>query len=67
MLLTWPIVVKTKIYTAQEVADILGIHKRTLINYENKGVFPAAKRNPVNKWRQFSEKDVKKLRDILQR
>lgn len=58
---------KVKIYTAQEVADILGIHKRTLINYENKGVFPVAKRNPVNKWRQFSEKDVKRLKEILQR
>lgn len=58
---------KVKIYTAQEVADMLGIHKRTLINYENKGIFPAARRNPVNKWRQFSEKDLKKLKEILQR
>ena len=58
---------RVKIYTAQEVADILGIHKRTLINYENKGIFPPARRNPVNKWRQFSEKEIKKLKEILQR
>lgn len=58
---------RVKIYTAQEVADILGIHKRTMINYERKGIFPVAKRNPVNHWRQFSEKDVKKLKEILQR
>lgn len=58
---------KVKIYTTQEVADILGIHKRTLINYEKKEIFPVAKRNPVNHWRQFTKKDLKKLKEILQR
>lgn len=58
---------RVKFYTAQEVADILGIHKRTLVNYENRGVFPKSRRNPVNHWRQFSKDDVKKLKEILQR
>jgi len=58
---------KVKIYTVQEVADLLGLYKRTVINYEIRGVFPSAKRSPVNNWRQYTEKDIKRLKEILQR
>lgn len=58
---------RVKFYTVQEVADILGIHKRTYVNYENKGVFPKAKRNPINRWRQFTKNDIQRLKEILNR
>jgi DNA-binding transcriptional MerR regulator len=52
---------------AQEVAPRLGISKQTLIRYEIKGVFPSAKRNAVNKWREYTENDVIRLKSILGR
>ena len=51
----------------QQVAILLGISKQTLIRYEVKGVFPSAKRNAVNKWREYTEADVVKLKTILGR
>lgn len=54
-----------KFFTAQEVAQRLGISKQTLFRYEKKGVFPKAKRNLINRWRQYSEEDVRKLKEII--
>jgi len=51
--------------TAQQVAEKLGISKQTLFRYEKKGVFPKARRNLINRWRQYSEDDLKKLREII--
>ncbi len=56
-----------KIYTVQEVADILGVYRRTVINYENKGVFPDPRRNPVNDWREYTEEDIQHLKRVLHR
>lgn len=58
---------KMKIYTVQEVADILGIYRRTVINYENRGIFPPPKRNPVNNWREYTQEDIQRLKRILHR
>ena len=52
-------------FTAQQVAEKLGISKQTLFRYENKGVFPKARRNLINRWRQYSDDDLKKLREIV--
>ena len=54
-------------YTVEEVAQHLGISKQTMLRYENKGIFPKANRNPINKWRVYSPGDVQKLLVILQR
>ncbi|HRZ14944.1 MAG TPA: MerR family transcriptional regulator [Candidatus Omnitrophota bacterium] len=54
-----------KIFTAQEVAQMLGISKQTLFRYEKKGIFPKAKRHLINQWRQYTEEDIKKLKSIL--
>ena len=54
-----------KKYNIQEVADILGIYKGTVKNYEEKGVFPKARRNPINKYREYAEEDVDILKRIL--
>ena len=54
-------------FSATEVAKILGISKQTLIRYEGKKIFPRAKRNAVNKWREYTLGDIKVLKKILGR
>ena len=51
----------------QQVAGELGISKQTLLRYENKGIFPQARRNLVNQWREYTLGDLKKLKEILGR
>jgi DNA-binding transcriptional MerR regulator len=57
--------VELRLFAAQEIADKLGISKQTLFRYEKKGVFPRARRNLVNRWRQYTEEDLKKLKEIV--
>jgi DNA-binding transcriptional MerR regulator len=52
-------------FTAQEVAQKLGISKQTLFRYEKKGVFPKARRNLINRWRQYTEEDIVRLTEII--
>lgn len=54
-----------KRYNIQEIADILGIYKGTIKNYEEKGIFPKAHRNPINKYREYSSQDLDILKRIL--
>jgi DNA-binding transcriptional MerR regulator len=54
-----------RLLTAQEVAERLGISKQTLFRYEKKGVFPKARRNMINRWRQYSEEDINALSEII--
>ena len=56
-----------KIYNIQEVADILGLYKGTILNYEKKHIFPKAARNPINRYREYTQEDVEKLKRILKR
>jgi DNA-binding transcriptional MerR regulator len=56
-----------RIYTADEVASLVGISKQTLLRYEKKGIIPRPRRNPVNKWREFSEDDINRLKKTLER
>ncbi len=56
-----------KFYSVREVANYLGISKQTLLRYEKKGCFPRARRNPINKWREYSWIDIQKLKSILGR
>jgi DNA-binding transcriptional MerR regulator len=55
-----------KKYTVQEVADILGIYRGTVINYEKKGIFPEPRRNPINGYREYTEEDIAYLKNILE-
>jgi DNA-binding transcriptional MerR regulator len=57
--------IKNKLFTAQEIAGKLGISKQTLFRYEKKGVFPKARRNLINRWRQYSEEDLGRLSEII--
>ena len=54
-----------KRYNIQEVADILGIYKGTIKNYEEKGIFPKARRNPINHYREYATQDIDILKRIL--
>lgn len=56
-----------KYYSVNEVARILGISKQTIIRYEVKGVFPRARRNKLNDWREYTEKDISALKKIMGR
>ncbi len=56
---------KNRLYTIQEVAEKLGISKQTLFRYEKKGIFPKPKRNTINRWRQYTEEDINKLKEII--
>ncbi|MFC1549081.1 MerR family transcriptional regulator [Candidatus Omnitrophota bacterium] len=53
-------------YTVQEVADMLGVYRGTVINYEKKGIFPSPRRNPINGYREYTEEDMGKLRAIME-
>lgn len=56
----------TKKYTVQEVANMLGIYRGTVINYEKRNIFPEPHRNPINGYREYAEEDVEKLKRILE-
>ena len=56
---------ENKLFAAQQVAEKLGISKQTLFRYEKKGVFPKARRNLINRWRQYTEEDLKKLKEVI--
>ncbi|NQT32845.1 MAG: MerR family transcriptional regulator [Candidatus Omnitrophica bacterium] len=55
-----------KKHTVQQVADILGIYRGTVINYEKKNIFPEAHRNPINGYREYTEEDIQRLKSILE-
>jgi DNA-binding transcriptional MerR regulator len=54
-------------YSVNEVAMLLSISKQTLVRYESKGVFPKARRNRVNGWREYTINDINHLRKIMGR
>lgn len=56
-----------KRYLMREVAEILGVNRRTILNWEQAGKIPVAKRDPMSNYRVYSEEDVKKLRKITGR
>lgn len=51
----------------QEVARALGISKQTLLRYEKKKIFPKPMRNRINKRREYSPEEVRKLKAIIGR
>lgn len=55
-----------KYFTVEEVALSLNLSRQTVIRYEKKGIFPKPLRNPINKWRQYTTKDIEKLKKICQ-
>ena len=56
-----------KYYRIKEVARILGISKQTIIRYETRGLFPSARRNALNGWREYTQKEIAQLKVIMGR
>ena len=54
-------------FTAQQVADILDIYKRTLFNWEESGKIPKAKRVPMNNYRYYTKEDISLLKRVTKR
>ena len=56
-----------KFYSAAEAANLLGISKRTLLRYEQRGLIPQVQRNRLNGWRQYDQAFVEQLRHLMGR
>lgn len=54
-------------FSANEVAQALGISKQTLLRYEKKKIFPRAKRNLINKRREYTAGDIELLKRVTGR
>ncbi|MBL7197947.1 MAG: MerR family transcriptional regulator [Candidatus Omnitrophica bacterium] len=54
-------------FSANETAQALGISKQTLIRYENKKIFPKAKRNRINRRREYTAVDIELFKKIMGR
>lgn len=48
-----------------QVAEILGITKRTLKNWLKAELIPEPERNPVNRYRRWTLQDIESIRRIL--
>ncbi len=54
-------------YNIQQVANVLGIYRGTIVNYEKKHIFPKPNRNPINNYREYTKEDIDRLKRILQK
>jgi DNA-binding transcriptional MerR regulator len=50
---------------SQEVADVLGITKRTLMNWLRTQFIPEPERNQANRYRRWTAHDVQRIRQII--
>ena len=58
---------ETKYHRLGEVAKMLGLSKRTIMKYEKEDIFPHARRNSINGWREYTVKDIQKMQKIMGR
>lgn len=54
-------------FSAAAVAEMLGISKQTLLRYEKNGIFPKAKRSPINKRREYTLENIELFKKIMER
>ena len=50
---------------SQEVADVLGISKRTLMNWLRTQRIPEPERNQANRYRLWTTQDVERIRQTI--
>jgi|KBSMisStandDraft_5_1062788.scaffolds.fasta_scaffold1858019_2 DNA-binding transcriptional MerR regulator len=48
-----------------QVADILGITKKTLKNWLKASLIPEPQRNPMNRYRRWTLQDIESIRRIV--
>lgn len=58
---------KDKFYSLRDVAKILGVSYRSIMNWEKLGKIPLPKRDPMSRYRLYSEADLAKLKKITGR
>lgn len=58
---------KLKRYYITDVAEKLGVTTRTILNWEEAKKIPKAKRDPMSRYRIYTEQDIKKLKKITGR
>jgi DNA-binding transcriptional MerR regulator len=56
-----------KRYFIAEIEKILGINRRTYYTWEKLGKIPKARRDPMSKYRYWTEEDIRKLKKITER
>ena len=52
-------------FKSGEVAELLGVTKQTLLNWLRRGLVTEPERNPVTRYRLWTEKDVERVRRML--
>jgi len=53
-----------KVYRLTEFAQMVGVYRDTVRNWQKKGILPD-RRNPVNNYRVFTDEDVATVRRIM--
>lgn len=56
-----------KRYFIRDVARLLRVNSRTILNWEEAGKIPKAARDPMSRYRVYSDGDVKRLKKITGR
>ena len=56
-----------KQYFIKDLEKILKISRKSYYNWEKSGKVPKAKRDPMSKYRYWTEEDIKKLKKITGR
>ncbi len=56
-----------KQYFIKDLEKILKISRKSYYNWEKSGKVPKAKRDPMSKYRYWTEDDIKKLKKITGR
>lgn len=54
-------------HSFKDMAKILKVSTRTILNWEKAKKIPKAKRDPMSRYRIYTEQDIKKLRKITGR
>ncbi len=56
-----------KRHSLRDLAKILGVTTRTIYNWEKAKKIPKPKRDPMSRYRIYTEQDIKKLKKITGR
>jgi len=53
-----------KEYTLSQAAKILGVHRDSILYWEQKGLIKKARRNPKNNYRVYSREEIEEIAKI---
>lgn len=51
-------------YILSEAAKIIGVHKDTIIYWEENGLIPKPRRNPNNNYRIYNKEEIKNIIEL---